>query len=295
MLRIQITSLGKTSKLLAGITLTIAAGMTFASSDALGKQLTEMLPVFQVVWGRYVFQTILMTAYLSRKNGTRFLHTRRPILQTVRGAMLLGSTLLVYFALANIPLADATSVLFFAPILVTLLSVVFLKESIGIHRIAAVIAGFGGVLLIVRPGLENTSPYLLMPLGAAFLNATYLLLTRQLSSVEERDSTQFNTTAVGALILSILVLPIWETPSPSTFALLVILGVIGAVGHFALISAFSHAPASVLSPFLYGQVLFASTISLVWFGDPLQPSMIAGAAILIASGLYIWWRENRTN
>ncbi|MEC5293121.1 MULTISPECIES: DMT family transporter [unclassified Aurantimonas] len=278
---------------MVGILLTILAGITFASTDALGKQLTELLPVLQVLWARYVFQTLLMMAYLSSKSGTQFLYTNYPLLQTVRGVTLLGATLLMYFALANMPLADATSVLFFSPILVTLLSVVFLKEPIGVHRIAAVVAGFSGVLLIVQPGFESTSLYLLLPLGAACLHATYLLLTRQLSGVEERDSTQFNTTAVGAIILSTLVLPVWETPSPSVFALLGIFGVIGTLGHVCLVSAFAHAPASLLSPFLYSQVLFASILSLLWFGDPLRLSMLLGTTILVGSGLYIWRRENR--
>lgn len=280
-------------KLLTGILLTVFAGMIFASMDAIGKQLTTLLPVLQVVWGRYFVQTVLMTLYLSQTTGAGFLRTRRPVLQLARGATLVTATLTMYFALAEIPLADATSVLFFAPIIITVLSVVFLKEAIGIHRIAAILAGFGGVMLIVRPGFADTSPYLLLPLAAAFLTSIYMLLTRQLAGAEEAAATQFNTTAVGAMILTLLVIPVWQTPSPSTFALMVLIGAVGSVGHFCLVMAFQHASASVLSPFLYSQVLFASVISVFWFGDEIRATTLIGTAILVSSGIYIWWRENR--
>ncbi|MBC8129827.1 MAG: DMT family transporter [Rhizobiaceae bacterium] len=267
--------------------------MVFAGMDALGKQLTTVLPVLQVVWGRYVVQTLLMTVYLSHTTGTRFLKARRPVLQLVRGAMLLSATLTMYFALAHIPLADATSVLFVSPIVVTILSVLFLKERIGIHRIAAVLAGFFGVMLIVRPGFANAEPYLLLPLFGAVLNALYMLMTRQLAGADDTAATQFNTTAVGSLILSVAVIPVWETPSPLTAVMMLLIGTVGAIGHFCLIRGFAYAPASLLSPFLYSQVLFASLVSILWFGDPMHPLTLLGTAVLVGSGLYIWWRENR--
>lgn len=282
------------SKLLTGILLTVFAGMVFATMDALGKQLMTILPVLQVVWGRYLVQTVLMTAYLSTTTGTRFLKTRRPVLQIMRGALLLSATLTMYFALANIPLADATAIMFVSPLVVTILSVLFLQETIGIHRIAAILVGFAGVMLIVRPGFSQFNPFHLLPLLAAVLNSGYLLLTRQLAGADDAAATQFNTTALGAFVLSILVIPIWETPSPSTAGLMLLIGTVGAIGHFTLIRAFAFASASLLSPFLYSQVLFASIVSILWFGDPMASTTVIGTAVLIASGLYIWWRENRT-
>lgn len=280
--------------LLTGILVTIFAGMVFAVMDSVGKTLTALIPIVQVVWGRYMVQTVLMTVYLSRTTGTRFLKTRRPVLQLLRGAMLIAATFSMYVSLSHIPLADATSVLFFSPIIITILSVVFLKERVGIHRIAAILAGFCGVMLIVRPGLSDTSPYLALPLLAAFFNSVFLLLTRQLADEDEAAATQFNTTAVGAAILSVAVIPVWETPAPATVGLMLLIGTVGSIGHFSLVTAFRHAPASLLSPFLYSQVLFASAISILWFGDPMGATTLIGTAVLIASGLYIWWRENRT-
>jgi drug/metabolite transporter (DMT)-like permease len=282
------------NRLIVGVLLTVFAGMVFSTMDAGGKYLTGHLPVLQVVWGRYLFQTLLMGTYLGATTGTRFLKTRRPVLQLLRGLMLLGATLLMYVGLSRVSLADATSVMFFSPILITILSVLFLKETIGLHRILAVVAGFLGVLLIVRPGASGTDPYLLFPLAAAGLNSVYMLLTRQLAGGDEAPATQFNTTAVGAVILTILVVPQWQTPSPGLFAMLVFVGCVGAIGHFCLVVAFRSASASLLSPFLYSQVLSATALSLFLFGDHLRWTTLLGTAVLIGSGLYIWWRENRS-
>lgn len=283
----------KPSGVLAGIILTILSGLALATMDTGAKYLTGRLPVLEVVWARYFFHAVLMTAWLAKTRGTTFLKTRRPLLQLARGGALLGATITMYFGLSKVPLADATAVMFFAPVLVTVLSVVFLGERIGLPRIAAVLAGFGGVLLIVRPGFADTDPYLLLPLGAAVIVSLYYLLTRALSGPEENAATLFHTTAVGAVVLSFAVLVVWETPSTTEFALMLGIGALGALGHFCLVQGFAYASASTLTPFLYAQVLFAGIYSVVLIGDPLRPNLVIGAAILIASGLTIWWRENR--
>lgn len=281
------------SNLLTGILLTVAAGTILAGMDALGKHLTTLLPVLQVLWGRYVVQTAIIGGYLASTSGPSFLKTRHPVLQVLRGLCLLSASFLMYQALVKVPLADATAVLFFNPIVVTILSVLFLKEAIGIHRVAAVVAGFVGMLMIIRPGFSTIEPRLFLVLGASVLLATYLLLTRHLAGREDVASTQFNTTAVGAVLLSFLVIPGWQPIDAGTLALLGVFGAAGAAGHFALVRGFAYAPASMLSPFLYVQVLAAAIFSLLVFGDPLQPTMLAGTAILVASGIYIWWREQR--
>ncbi|WP_294644833.1 DMT family transporter [uncultured Aureimonas sp.] len=283
----------RANPLLTGILLTIVAGALFAGMDSLGKHLSTLLPVMQVIWGRYVVQTVVMTAWLGATTGTRFLRTSHPILQLTRGLLLLACTFLMYEALSRVPLADATAVLFFSPIMVTVLSVALLGERIGIHRIAAVLAGFCGMLLILRPGIGSFHPALFLVLAAAVLNAVYLILTRRLAGREDAASTQFNTTAFGAVVMSAVVIPVWQTPDAATLALLLAIGLLGTVGHFLLVSAFRYASASLLSPFLYTQVLVAAGVSVALFGDPLHGATIAGTAVLVASGLYIWWRENR--
>lgn len=281
------------TNLLTGIVLTVLAGSLFATMDMLGKHLTGFVPVLMVVWGRYVTQTVFVSAVLAHRTGLSFLKTRRPLLQILRGGSLLMATLLMYTALSRVPLADATATLFLSPILVTVFSVLFLGERIGIHRTAAVLLGFVGVLLIVRPGSGAADPAILFAVAAAVFNSAYLLLTRRLAGADDAASTQFNTTAVGAAILTAIVVPVWQTPEPAVLALMAAAGLVGAISHFCLVRAFVHAPASLLSPFLYAQVLVAALFSVVIFGDPLHPAIVAGTAILVASGLYIWWREVR--
>ncbi|MEF2072502.1 DMT family transporter [Consotaella aegiceratis] len=281
------------SSVIKGIAFILAAGLLIASMDGFGKALTGELPVLQVVWARYFFHTVVMTAILLRTSGTNFLRTRRPVLQLTRGGLLIVVTVLIYTAMPHISLADATAIQFFAPVLVTVLSVFFLGERIGLHRIVAVIAGFVGVLMIVQPGFGETNPYLLLPLVAALALAGYFMMTRKLSGTEEADSTLFNTTAAGAVVLTLVVPLVWETPSLPMLGQMVALGTFGALGHACLVRGFAQAPASVLSPFLYSQVLFATLYTVVLFGDPLRPSLIAGTGLLVASGLYIWWRERR--
>lgn len=279
--------------LAAGIGLTMMAAFLFASLDSLGKEMTLVLPVIQVIWARYFFQTIVITGYLAARKGGRFLKTRRPKLQIIRALTLLMASLSVYHSLPYVSIAEATAVLFFSPLLVTVLSTIFLKEEIGLHRFMAVITGLIGMLLIVQPGFGAFNPYLLLPLAGAFFNALYLILTSQLSDPYESEATQFHTTATGTVILSFAVIWFWQTPTPQMALSLFIIGFASALAHFCLIRAFSQAPASLLSPFLYSQVLFAAFFAIWWFGDSLHPLMILGSMLLILSGLYIWWRENR--
>ncbi|KAA0969087.1 DMT family transporter [Aureimonas fodinaquatilis] len=282
------------SDILSGILLTIIVGMCFASMDALAKAMTASISVLFVVWGRNFFHTLLVTATLAyREKGFGFVRTRHPMLHSVRSLCLLTTGLLMYYSLKYIPLADATAVLFFAPVFVTALSVVFLKEKIGWHRIFAVIAGFIGVLLVVRPGLAGTNPYLLLPLAGVGFHSIYLLMTRRLVVEEKAATTQFYSTIAGVIVMTAVVIPIWQTPSTENWTLLFLIGAIGAAGHSFLVKAFSYAPASLLTPFLYSQVIFASAISVIWFGDDMHPLTIVGTCILVLSGLYIWWRENR--
>jgi len=277
--------------LTTGIALTLIACLIFSTQDTIGKQLMLSLTVLQVVWGRYIFQTAAMTGYLAVTTGGRFLRTRHPFLQLARGLAQTGSTALVYFALPHVPIGDVTALVFCSPIIVTVLSVIFLKESIGKHRIAAVLVGFIGVYLIILPGSGATSFYHLLPLCGAFLNAAYMLITRRLAGPEEAAATQFNTTAVGLAIFTVLIL-FGDTLPPLEYApIFLLIGVMAATGHFAMVKALSFAPASMLSPYFYAQVMFAAVYSVVWFGDTLRPTMVAGTTLLIMSGVYIWWRE----
>ncbi len=279
-------------KLLLGIGLTVLAGAMLASMDAVGKHLSQYYPVLQVVWARYFFHAVLVLIPLCARYGTGFVHTRHPWLQGMRAATLIAVTGLLYLALIHVPLADATAIMFFAPVLVTVLSAIFLAERITAVRVGAVLAGFVGVLLIVRPGLD-TSWYMLLPLASACMLSVYLLLTRALSGRDSTRTTLFYTTAAGALGLTLLLPLIWQMPVLVHWPLMLLMGALGALGHLCIISAFAFAPASVLSPFLYAQIVAAMIISVTVFADPLTAPMLAGTLLLVASGLTVWWRENR--
>ncbi|MEX0731990.1 MAG: DMT family transporter [Aquisalimonadaceae bacterium] len=275
-----------------GILLTILAGITLASMDSLGKFLGQHYPVMQVVWSRYFFHALLVVVILLARGHRGFLRSRRPGLQAARSVTLLAVSLLIYTALIRIPLADATAVMFFAPVLVTLMSGLLLSERVTRVRILAVLAGFIGVLLIVRPGLHSDW-YMLLPLAAALMLTTYLLLTRALAGSDDNTTTLFYTTAPGAVLLTLMLPLFWQMPETPHLFLMLATGALGALGHGLIVAAFAFAPASVLSPFLYSQILAAMVISLLIFGDPLTALMLAGTALLVGGGLSVWWAESR--
>lgn len=277
--------------LTTGIALVLLACFLFATLDSLSKQLMATVAAMQVLWGRYVFQGIAMTSYLAASSGTRFLRTKHPFLQLARGLVQAACALCVYISLSHIPVGDVTAILYASPIIVTVLSVILLKERIGPHRIAAVIAGFIGVYLIVLPGSGETGFFHLLMVGASFCNAAFMLLTRRLAGPEESAATQFNTTAIGVVIFTAIILHEGALPPLEAMPLLSVIGLMGAAAHFCFVRAMSYAPASMLSPYLYAQVMFAALYSVFWFEDPIRLSMVIGTALLVASGIYIWWRE----
>ena len=280
-------------QLLPAIAILLFATLCFSAMDTTGKLMTAQLPAVMVVWGRTLFQTILGASYLTAVAGPRFYVTHKPIAQFLRGMTLVTASLMIYYALSHVPLADVIAAMFFGPVLVALFSAVFLKEKIGIHRMAAILAGFVGVLFIVRPGTAGASPWLLLALAAAVLNAVYLMMTRFLSNPVERRAAQFHTTSFGAVVLSVLVVFFWQKPDLIQLAALALMGLLGTIGHFSLVSAFKYAPASLLSPFLYAQVFFSMLSSAILLGDKLSWATVVGALLLVASGVYIWWRERK--
>lgn len=286
------SGLGRSNTAL-GIALVIGAGVMLASMDALGKYLASKYGVIQVVWARYTVHSVGVFVWLVAADGNMgFIRARRPGIQVLRSLLMLGVTACMYTAFIFVPLADATAVLFFAPVLVTLLAAPCLGEHLGGDRIIGVIVGFVGVLLIVRPGLD-TDPYMLLPVVAAVTLAFYLLLTRYIGSQDRQRSTLFYTTACGSVALTALVPWYWQTPTPLDTALMLGMGSLGALGHGSFIIAFARTQASVLSPFLYTQILAASLLSVAVFGDPLTALTVTGATLLIGAGLLIWWWENR--
>jgi drug/metabolite transporter (DMT)-like permease len=269
----------------------ILMGFMLSTMDALAKYLTQVHAVLFVVWGRYFFHTVLTTTWLLRKGSTRFLRSNRPGLQMLRAAFLLGATGNMYWAVSNMPLGDATAIMFLYPLLVTALSVPMLGETVGIRRWLAVIVGFGGILLIAQPGADAMNAFALFPFLASFSVAFYMIMTRIMSRHDSVETTTFYSTAPIAILLTMALPWTWNDLTSLEWGLMVAMGGVGALGHFVLVIAFGMAPASLLAPFSYSHLVVAVLISFFFFADVPSVSTLAGAAIVVASGLYVWYRE----
>ena len=276
------------------VALIIATGFALAGMDALAKFLALEVPLIMVLWGRYFFHTVItFSAYGIKTRSLRFLRARRPGLQFIRAAALFGATFFMYEAITRMPLGDAAAIQFLAPVLVTALSGLMLGEQVGPRRWMAVAFGFVGVLLVARPGSGVLGWNALLPLATAVLLAVYMMMTRIIRNQDDPAATTFYSTAVGALILSAMVIFSWQTLSSFQWGLMIAMGAAGAGGHFMLVKAFHSAEASVLAPFTYAQVVAAIVWGFLLFGDVPSLWTISGAGVVIASGLYVWYRETR--
>lgn len=269
----------------------IAAMSVVPFMDVIAKELSGHLPLMQIVWARYFFHFCLILPVVLLRYGPRQLLPRRPLLQLLRGALLLASTILFFAAIARMPLADALALVFVSPLVVTALSPWLLGESVGLRRRIAVIVGFLGAMLIVRPGVDGLQWPALLALGAGCVFGLYILSTRRLAGSAPPLVTLTYTAAVGALVMSFIAPSDWVTPSLTDLGAMGLMGLIAATGHFLLIKAFDYAPASLLAPFTYSEIIMTTFLGLVVFGDFPGPWTWAGVAILIGSGLYISLRE----
>lgn len=265
----------------------IASGM-----DAISKYLGQTYPVPQIVWARYIFQAVVVILALWPRLPV-LVRTQRLGMQLLRSAMLLGATVTFLFGLQRIPLAEASSILFLAPLIVTALSLPFLREYVGARRWAAVFLGFVGALIVIRPGGGFLHIWAVFPLVTAFLYALYMVTTRQLSRTDSSLTTLIYTASVGTLVMSAVVPFVWVAPDAQGWVLMVVLGVMGGANHLALILAFKAAPAAVVSPFDYSRLIWATILGFLLFNDLPDVWTITGAALIVGSGLYVFYREQR--
>ena len=276
-----------------GIAATVLAAFVLAGMDTIAKFLMRSLPTEQVVWARFFFHLLLVGAIFARRGNWSFVRTRHPVLQTVRGATLVGVTLSLYSAIRNGSLAEATAIVFFAPVLVTVLSGPMLGERVRHWHWLAVFLGFAGVLVIVRPGFREHDSALWLACVAAVSLALYFVLTRRLRGLDSERTTLFHTTLGGSVLLSILAGLSWQAPTAAEWAVLVGIGALGAGGHLLLVRAFHLAPASTLAPFLNAQLVAAAIYSAVFFNDVLDLPFLAGTALIVGAGLWVSQRDRR--
>ncbi|MBC3411017.1 DMT family transporter [Pseudomonas sp. SWRI107] len=287
------TPLSGVNQPLRGIVLVVVATFLFASHDGLSKFLGGIYPVIMVVWARYVVHTLLMAGIFLPKAGLAVLRTRRPLLQTLRALSLLSTSLLFTAGLQYLPLAEATSVNFLAPVMVTALSVPLLKERVSAGQWAAVVMGFIGVLVVVHPGGAMFTPAILFPLGSALGFCFYQLLTRILAAHDSPTTSNFYAGLCNTLVMTALVPFFWQTPQWSHVLLMLGLGGCGMTAHLLLTQAFRYAAPALLAPFSYCQIVFAGLLGWAVFGQVPDGTTQVGIGVICLSGLGAAWLQRR--
>lgn len=279
---------------LVGIGLMCLALVCFTGIDTTAKWLGRSLPPLEISFFRYLVAFVLAAVMFDPWRMPQAWRSRRPVLQILRGFCLLGSTVFNFIALRHLQLAETMTIAFSAPFLIALMSGVVLGERIAPARWGAILVGFGGVLLVTRPTSGHFDPMMLI----AFLNivcyAIYAIITRMLAGVDSSQSMLVISAGVAVVALAPALVGTWVTPhGVGTWMLLIVIGLFGAMGHFLLILAFSRAPASVVAPFTYTQIVWMALSGWIFFGDVPGPSTVIGGAVVIASGLWLLWQERR--
>ena len=284
-------------RILAGIGLVLLAVACFATLDTASKLSLAVVPILMALWFRYAFQAVVTTLVLLPLYGTALLRTKHPRYQLLRGTLLLVSSTLAFLSLRYMPLAEFTSIVLIAPLVVTLLAALVLKEEVSPTRWALVAGGFVGTLVILRPGGTVFSWAILLPLALVFTNAWFQVLTSRLARTEKPLTMHFYTGWVGTLIATIPLPFVWTwLPGWQWWALLCLMGFMGTVGHFFLILAYQRAPASTLTPYLYAQIAFAMLGGWLMFSQVPDSTSLAGMALIAvcgAAGAWLTVRERR--
>lgn len=277
-----------------GIALVTVTTLMFAVLDTSAKWLVQSLPVLQVVWLRFLVHTLLTTAIFTPSMGTRLFVVSHPRLQFLRGVMLGSMTALNFFALQYLQLAETGAVQFSVPILIALMSAWMLGEKLDAKRWAAIGVGFLGVLVIIRPGSHGFHPAIFLSILNALLYAGFNLMTRRLVGSDNPITTQLASAAVATLLLTPFALWQWQSPEGwQTWAILLLAGLSGGLGHTASALAHRYATAAILGPFLYQQIIYMTLGGWLVFGQIPDSSVALGACIVVMSGLYLLWREFR--
>ncbi|MFN4088169.1 MAG: DMT family transporter [Alphaproteobacteria bacterium] len=275
-----------------GILCIIGAALLFTSSHAAIKLEASTFHVVQIVFFRSLFAFVPLAPFLWR-SGVDLLKTSRPALHAGRCVAGITSMFAYFYALGFLPLADLTAINFTMPLFVTALSVPLLAERVGWRRWTAVAVGFGGVLLITRPGGGMLDPMILIALFSAFGYAVAVICMRRLGSTESSATTTFYFTAAGAVVSGALLPFVWQTPSGVEWAVLIGIGVVSGGAQLMMTFGYRQAPAAIVAPFDYVALVWAALLGFVIWGDVPTVWVVSGAAIVIASGLYILRRETK--
>ncbi|GGF05001.1 DMT family transporter [Stappia taiwanensis] len=279
---------------LLGIALISFAFFCFSVLDATAKYLGATLPAEQIVWTRFATHVVYAVLLFRIWRTPQVLHSRRWGLQILRSLLLLGTTVFNFFAVRYLQLAETISIMFAAPFVVTALAGPLLNEWAGLRRWLAIIVGFIGVLIVTRPGFGGMHWAALLSVCSMVCYALYALTTRMLAQTDSPVGMLLISAVVASLAITPVAVDVWVAPPDlTTWLLLLSTGAWGGIGHFALIRAHVVAPAPVLAPFMYVQILWMVALGYLIFADVPGAWTVVGASVVIASGLYILYRERR--
>lgn len=275
-----------------GIGLVTLTTLCFAFLDTAAKWLVLSLPVLQVVWLRFLTHSLFSVLVFAPSMGWSLVQWNHPRLQLVRGLMLATMTGLNFWALQYLQLAETGAMQFSVPILIAVLSAWWLGEKLDARCWLAIAAGFVGVLIIIRPGTQAFHPAILLSAGNAVLYALFNMLTRKLASSEHPATMQLASALVATTVLTPFALWTWRAPESGWhWLVLALAGLSGGAGHYFAAQAHRFASAAVLGPFLYQQILYMTLGGWLVFGQIPNQAVLLGAAVVVASGLYLLWRE----
>ncbi|BBK43387.1 hypothetical protein STVA_34070 [Allostella vacuolata] len=281
--------------ILRGILFMCLAATVLPVMNAFVKFLNIEYHPFAIIWarttGHFVFMLLLFAPALGL---AALFRTQRPGTQLARSLLHLSSMLCFFTGIAFVPLAEASAITFIAPFIVTALSGPMLGEKVGIRRWSAVVVGFCGALVVTRPGSGAVPPEAILLFGSAASYALYQILTKRVSSLDRPETSVMYSGVAGTLLMTLVVPFFWIWPNDVRDAILFLsLGILGGLGHYFVARAFMWGPASVISPFNYGQIAVATLLGYLIFGNLPDVWTWVGVAIIIGSGLYIAYRETR--
>ena len=284
----------------AAMVMMVTAMLIIPGIDVIAKWMSATIGAGQAAWARFVFQTVLMFPLVIFLPGKPF--ASGVWVHVARGTMIAGATVLFFAAIKFLPIADAIAIFFVEPLMVTLLAAVFLKERVGWRRLSAISVGLLGAILVIQPNFERFGLTSALPLGTALCFAIYILLTRSVSQREDPAVMQFYAGVFGGITMSIALLlghsasiPALSIAWPSTteWLLLTALGLIATIAHLLVVHAFKRAPVGVLAPFQYVEIVSATLFGYFIFNDLPDVLTFCGVAIIISSGLYVFYRERQ--
>jgi drug/metabolite transporter (DMT)-like permease len=275
---------------LLGIAWMLATMFWFVTLDSTAKYLMQTYPVVQVIWARFFFHLLFVVLLMGPQLVTR-IKSQSLLHQGLRSLFMFTTTALFFVGISLLPLTTASTIMFMAPVIVTILSIPLLGEEVGVRRWIGIAIGFAGALVVMRPGTDSLQLSILVVLAAAVTHALYQVFTRKLGMRDSSMTSLFYTGVVGALVTTVVAPFYWQPVAAFDWLLFVFAGIAGGIGHLCLIRAFRHAPVSVVAPFSYSSLLWATAFGFVLFGDLPDVWTLSGAALIIGSGLYIFHRE----